>query len=77
MLSIFAYICFKVKELINACSAGKPRGNGETEFVGIFLDHGQMGESMTAPHLRHRPVDQDQMKAHRATWICFFDQIAS
>ena len=52
-------------EALRASPAGKMQA-GDGKFVGIFIDPAQMGEPITAPHIRNAPLDQTTVKAPTA-----------
>ena len=51
----------KARAVLQTSAAIKHRGSDT--FVGIVLDPAQLGESVTAPHLRLPPMDQTTVKA--------------
>ena len=53
----------KARTLLQASAAAKPGDLDPQRFVGICLDPVQLGEALTAPHLRHPPMGVEVIKA--------------
>ena len=53
----------KARDVIEMSAAGRVPGQEGERFVGVFIDPTQMGETVTAPHIRSVPVDQITIKA--------------
>ena len=52
----------RCKDALLASAAGKMQG-GDDRFFSVFLDPVQLGETITAPHIRIAPMDQTAVKA--------------
>ncbi len=52
----------KAKEIFEGSAAFKVAGVESEKYIAIILDPGQMGETITCPHLRIPPLSQDDLK---------------
>ena len=57
----------QVREAMTESAAGRVRGEENKNFVGIFFDPAQFGETVTAPHIRVNAVNQTTLKVQTCT----------
>ncbi len=63
----------KAREIFEGSAAFKVLGVESEKYIAIILDPGQMGETITCPHLRIPPLNQDEMKLMLRAFIAARD----